>query len=149
MFLYVWQVRDEIVQTLRSIAISCLCPALSLWLTRNGSSYAYCGDGGYGTGYLIFSFFVIWIGTDLYEFSYHYIGHITAFGWENHKLHHVFFNPSPFAVLADDAFDEFMQSAPMLLFPLIMPMNMDLLFATYTLFFYGYGTYLHWGFELK
>ena len=26
---------------------------------------------------------------------------------------------------------------------------MDLLFFTYTIFFYGYGTYLHWGYELE
>jgi hypothetical protein len=30
-----------------------------------------------------------------------------------------------------------------------MPMNMDLLFFTFLLFFYGYGVYLHWGFEVE
>jgi lathosterol oxidase len=30
-----------------------------------------------------------------------------------------------------------------------MPINMDLLFLTYGAFFYGYGVYLHWGFELR
>lgn len=143
------QVRDEIMQTLKSIAVATLCPALSLWLSRHGKSQAYCGDGGYGTPYLVLCFFIIWIGTDLYEFSYHYIGHVTAFGWENHKPHHVFFNPSPFAVIADDALDQFVRSAPMVLLPLAMPVNMDLLFFTFAMFFYVYGTYLHWGFELR
>jgi lathosterol oxidase len=35
----------------------------------------------------------------------------------------------------------------MTFFTLIMPMNIDLVFAVYTLFFYGYGIYLHWGYE--
>jgi lathosterol oxidase len=35
----------------------------------------------------------------------------------------------------------------MLVFPLVMPTNMDLLFFTFAVFFYGYGTYLHWGYE--
>jgi lathosterol oxidase len=34
------------------------------------------------------------------------------------------------------------------LFPLLMPINVDLLFFAFALFFYGYGVYLHWGYEL-
>ena len=37
---------------------------------------------------------------------------------------------------------------PMILIPCILPINMDLLFGVYTLLFYGYGVYLHWGHEL-
>lgn len=44
---------------------------------------------------------------------------------------------------------QFVRSAPLLLLPVVMPMNMDLLFFTFAIFFYGYGVYLHWGFELK
>lgn len=69
-------------------------------------SQAYCGVEPHGWPYLIFSFFVIWFGSDLWEFGYHYMGHVTAFGWEQHKPHHVFFNPSPFAVIADEALDQ-------------------------------------------
>ena len=32
---------------------------------------------------------------------------------------------------------------------MLMPINMDLLFLTYGAFFYGYGVYLHWGYELR
>ena len=67
--------------------------------------------------------------------------------WEFHKAHHVFFNPSPFAVIADEYVDMFMRSSPMLFIPLLVPMNMDLLFGTFAVFFYGYGTFIHWGYE--
>lgn len=103
------QVRDEVVQTLKSILVATFCPALSLWLTRQGYSQAYCGVEPHGWGHIVLSFFVIWFGTDLWEFTYHYIGHTTAFGWEQHKPHHVFYNPSPFAVIADEALDQVRQ----------------------------------------
>jgi lathosterol oxidase len=126
-----------------------LCPALALHLVDSGWSKAYGGLGGYGVGYLVFTFFVAWIGSDLYEFAYHRLGHTRAFWWKQHKHHHVFFNPSPFSVIADDL-RSISCSAPRRCCssPWLMPINMDLLFLTYGAFFYGYGVYLHWGFEL-
>jgi lathosterol oxidase len=52
-------------------------------------------------------------------------------------------------VIADDHVDQLIRSLPLLLIPMLMPINMDLLFLTYGAFFYGYGVYLHWGFELR
>ena len=40
--------------------------------------------------------------------------------WTVHKHHHVFYNPSPFAVIADEYFDQFVRSTPLLLLPLAM-----------------------------
>jgi lathosterol oxidase len=68
--------------------------------------------------------------------------------WNAHKIHHTLYNPSPFAVIADDWSDQFLRAAPLLLFPLIMPTNIDLMFAQFVCFFYLYGVYLHWGYEL-
>jgi lathosterol oxidase len=141
-------VRREVLQMLKGIYTATLCPALALHLVDAGWSKAYGGLGGYSVGYLIFTFFVAWVGSDLYEFLYHRLGHSKAFWWRQHKSHHVFYNPSPFAVIADDHVDQFIRSAPLLLLPMVMPINMDLLFLTYGAFFYGYGVYLHWGFEL-
>jgi len=92
---------------------------------------------------------LVWIGVDLYEFTYHRLGHTIDFFWKIHKPHHRFFNPSPFAVIADEAPDQFARALPLLLIPLAIPMNMDLLFFEFTAFFYLYGTYLHWGFEFE
>jgi lathosterol oxidase len=36
----------------------------------------------------------------------------------------------------------------MLIFPLLVPINMDVLVIEYGIFFYAYGIYLHWGYEL-
>ncbi len=142
-------VRREVLQMLKGIYTATLCPALALHLVESGWSKAYGGLGGYGVGYLVLTFFVAWIGSDLYEFLYHRLGHTRAFWWKQHKSHHVFFNPSPFAVIADDHVDQLIRSAPLLIIPMLMPINMDLLFLTYGAFFYGYGVYLHWGFELS
>lgn len=141
-------VRREVLVMIKGLLTATICPALSLHLVDRGWSKAYAGLGGHSAGYMVFTFFVMWIGTDFYEFFYHRLGHITRWGWKEHKSHHVFFNPSPFAVIADDWVDQLVRSAPMLLFPLIMPVNMDLLFLTFAAFFYGYGAYLHWGHEL-
>jgi Delta7-sterol 5-desaturase len=59
--------------------------------------------------------------------------------WDVHKHHHVFYNPSPFAVIADEWMDQFIRATPLLFLPMITPVNMDLLFGTYAVFFYGYG----------
>ena len=53
----------------------------------------------------------------------------------------------PFAVIADEYVDQFMRSSPLLLFPLLVPINMDIMFFQWAVFFYGYGVYLHWGYE--
>jgi lathosterol oxidase len=80
---------------------------------------------------------LVWIGTDFWEFLYHYGGHTNNTLWSAHKPHHQFFNPSPFAVIADEYLDQFMRALPLLLFPLVMPINMDMIFFEYATFFYG------------
>ena len=61
---------------------------------------------GYSLSYHIASAAVVWIGSDFYEFAYHRLGHISFPFWKQHKHHHVFFNPSPFAVIADEWIDQ-------------------------------------------
>jgi len=141
-------VRSEILQMCKGITTATVCPALSIVMSQRGIGKAYCGVGEYGVPYLVASFFVIWIASDFWEFYYHRIGHTTQFGWNQHKYHHVFYNPSPFAVIADEYVDQFVRSMPLLLFPMIAPINMDLMFFQFGAFFYGFGVYLHWGFEL-
>eukprot|EP00300_Choanocystis_sp_HF-7_P025186 c26888_g1_i1.p1 GENE.c26888_g1_i1~~c26888_g1_i1.p1 ORF type:complete len:326 (+),score=75.68 c26888_g1_i1:61-1038(+) len=142
------KVRDEIIQMLKGVATAAVCPAISLWLTGHGRSQAYCGFGKHGWGHLVLEFALIWIGTDFWSFFYHRLGHTFKFFWAQHKHHHVFFNPSPFAVIADEYFDQFWRAAPMFVFPLVMPICVDLMFFEFAVFFYVYGVYLHWGYEL-
>lgn len=142
-------VRREALTMGRGLLAVTLCPALSLHGIEQGWSKAYCGLSQHGAGYLLLSFLVVWIGTDLYEFLYHRLGHLWRFGWREHKAHHVFHNPTPFAVIADGSVDQLVRAAPLLLVPLVIPIQMDLLFFTFAAFFYGYGAYLHWGHELR
>jgi Delta7-sterol 5-desaturase len=67
--------------------------------------------------------------------------------WNVHKHHHVFFNPTPFAVIADELVDQFVRSLPLVILPAMLPINIDLLFLIFSTLFYGYGVYLHWGYE--
>jgi len=145
-------IRSEIVQMIKGMGTATFCPAFGLWLAQRGWSKAYCGtgpNGEYGFIYHIFTFLFIWIASDFWEFYYHRLGHTTKRGWEQHKPHHLFWNPTPFAVIADEYIDQFVRSFPLILFPMLIPINMDMMFFQFGLFFYGYGVYLHWGYELE
>jgi len=98
--------------------------------------------------YHLATFAVVLVASDFWEFFYHWLGHKYKVFWNQHKHHHVFFNPSPFAVIADEFVDQFVRAGPLLLFPLLAPINIDLMFFEYAVFFYIYGCYLHWGYEL-
>jgi len=90
---------------------------------------------------------MVWLGSDFYEFYYHRLGHTTNWGWMQHKFHHFFHNPSPFSVIADEYTDQFVRALPLVVFPMIMPTNVDMLYTTFGVFFYGYGVALHCGHE--
>ena len=134
-------VKTEMYQTFIGIWSAALCPALTLYLTQHGWSKGQCDN------YSLVEFFVVWILVDLYEFLYHYLGHTTKFGWNQHKSHHQFYNPTPFAVIADDFIDQFVRAIPLVLIPLVYPINMDVLFLQFAILFYGFGTYLHTGYD--
>jgi len=139
-------VRSEIFHMAKGATVGVICPTTSLWMSAHGYFQGYCGMK-YGLGYEIFTFMFIWIFVDFYEWAYHQLGHTKPFFWLQHKSHHKFFNPTPFAVIADDFVDQFVRSLPLVFLPLMMPINMDLMFAEFVFFFYGYGIYLHWGHE--
>jgi lathosterol oxidase len=142
-------VRREVLQMLKGIVMATLPPTIALHLVDSGWSKAYAGLGGYGWGYFLFTVVAVYLASDFIEWGYHYIGHSFKTAWSQHKHHHVFFNPSPFAVIADDYVDQFLRASPMLIIPLFMPVNMDMLFVTYGALFYGYGVYLHFGYETR
>lgn len=144
------KVRDEIVQMLKGVFSAALCPAASVWLSYHRLSKAYCGSpDGYGTAYHIATFVAVMAISDFIEFFYHYLGHKYKILWSQHRHHHKFFNPSPFAVIADEFVDQFMRATPLLVLPLLAPINIDLMFFEYSTFFYIYGCYLHWGYEFN
>lgn len=141
-------VRGEIVQMLKGLVAATFCPALSLHLQKNGLSKGYCGlSDTYGWGYHAMWLLSVSLAIDLFEYAYHYCGHRMSAFWNVHKHHHHFPNPSPFAVIADEAPDQLVRSAPLVVVPLLVPTNQDLIFFQFAAIFYMYGTYLHWGFE--
>lgn len=142
------KIRKEILQTAKCLSLSTLLPALSIYLTAQGQSQAFCGWGGRSLSWHVASAVLMFVGSDFFEWSYHMLGHKISFLWAQHKSHHAFFNPSPFAVVADEAIDQIVRSTPLFAFPLLMPTNMDVLFTMFALFFYAYGVYLHCGYEL-
>ncbi|CAF1089303.1 unnamed protein product [Rotaria sordida] len=72
------------------------------------------------------------------------MGHTIDMLWNVHKSHHQFYNPTPFAVIAEDYVDQIVGASPLVFIPALVPINMDLLFFQFAIFFYGYGVYLHW-----
>jgi len=56
----------------------------------NGKLRGYCGINEYGWIYLLISFCSSWLLVDLFEFTYHQIGHRIDLFWNIHKVHHKF-----------------------------------------------------------
>ena len=119
-------VRLEVLATLKGIAAATVPPTLSIYLSARGYSQGYCGVEPHGYGYLLASFMLAFVASDCYEWAYHRLGHTSALGWAIHKHHHKFHNPSPFAVIADEPPDQFVRALPLLVMPLLMPTNMDM-----------------------
>ena len=143
------KVKEEIIVMLQGLVFSTICPALSLYLSRIGLAKGYCGVEPFGYDWLFISFLIVWLFSDFYEFFYHWCGHYFASMWTMHKGHHAFYNPTPFAVIADSPIDQFFRAAPLLFFPMLMPVNMDMIFTLYSVVFYFNGLIQHSGHELK
>mmetsp|Transcript_1075 Transcript_1075/g.1371 ORF Transcript_1075/g.1371 Transcript_1075/m.1371 type:complete len:286 (+) Transcript_1075:2-859(+) len=143
-------VKVEIIKSVKGAFLATFAPALSTYLSRSNSEYTrgYCGlDEKHDLFYTAKMFFFTWIISDFYEFFYHWLGHTYDALWEQHKSHHRFYNPTPFATIADDVVDQIFRSLPLLLIPVLFEVNIDVLFAQWGTLFYVYGTYLHWGYE--
>jgi len=141
-------VKKEIIHMCKGLSVATLCPAFSLVASKYNISNGYCGYNSSAYSLLVQSL-IIFFFTDLYEYIYHYMGHYYSKLWSIHKYHHMFYNPTPFAVIADEYIDQFIRTLPMIILPYFFSINMDLLFAIFALLFYGYGVYLHWGYESK
>lgn len=103
-------VREEIVQMLKGLVAATICPTLALQLIGTEYSQGFCGiTAEHDVGYHVFLFGVIMIASDFSEFFYHFCGHNFAALWDHHRAHHKFYNPSPFAVIADEYLDQFVR----------------------------------------
>ena len=146
------KVRDEIILMLKGLAFSALCPTISLYLSSHGMSKAYCTFSEENHESLLDHVTQLaWITlcSDFYEWFYHRLGHVYKPFWRVHRHHHIFFNPTPFSVISDEYIDQFARATPLIVFPLLVPVNMELMFFIYSVFFYFYGVYLHSGHELE
>jgi hypothetical protein len=74
------KVRDEIFQMLKGMLCATICPAISLFLAQESNpsglkiSQAFCGWGEMSLSRHLATFFLVWIASDFYEFSYHRLG---------------------------------------------------------------------------
>lgn len=127
--------RKEILTACLGMSVATMCPALSVHLAAHGHSRAYCGWGGHSLLYSALTVVACWFAGDFYEFYYHRLGHTVPLFWKFHKSHHRFANPTPFAVIADEYVDQFMRSLPLIIFPLLAPVNIDMLFILFGLHF--------------
>lgn len=148
-------VKKEIVHTTKGLVVATLVPAFAVKMSATGlyGFKGYCGispDGGpFNLQSFVIQLLVIFGFTEFFEYGYHWLGHRFDFFWDIHKHHHAFYNPSPFAVIADEWTDQFIRTWPLVIIPLLVPTNIDLLFGIFVSLFYGYGVYLHSGYELK
>ncbi len=135
----------EIIQSTVGALVTVVMPVAAIWLSQRGLAMGYCGLGRYGWWYDVWQLVLIVVVSDWWQWFYHYVGHCFASTWKKHAYHHKFYNVSPFAVTADGAVDSFFHGVPLLLFPVVMHTNLDIMFFTYVILFVAYGTYLHSG----
>jgi lathosterol oxidase len=142
-------VRSEAYKSLKGCIFVTLSPTLALYLAKIGMhSNAYCGIQ-YGIGYEVIQFVLVFFITDFFEWGWHWLGHRFDVLWEIHRPHHKYFNPTPWAVIADDAPDEIIRGSPLFLIPMLFPTNLEMLFLQFILFFNFYGTLIHTGIDYK
>jgi lathosterol oxidase len=141
-------VKKEIIHMCKGLCVATLCPTFTVMSAKWGVTNSYCGQPrDPNTLSLFWQAVIIFLFTDFVEYAYHWLGHRYAFLWSVHRHHHMFYNPTPFAVIADEYLDQFVRTTPMVILPAMLPINMDLLFLIFASLFYGYGVYLHWGYE--
>lgn len=142
-------VRSEIWKSAKGVISVTLSPTLALYLAKiDYGSKAYCGLEK-GWEHELGQFFLLFLLVDFYEWGYHYCGHTFDRLWNIHKPHHRYHNPTPWAVIADDAPDEIVRGAPLFIIPMLMPVNLELLFLQFILVFNFYGTLIHTGIDYE
>jgi len=141
-------VRSELFKSAKGVIFVTFCPTLALYLAKIGKfSKAYCGIEDYTRELAQFVF--VFFAVDFFEWGWHYMGHRFDTLWAVHKPHHKYHNPTPWAVIADDAPDEIARGSPLFLLPMLMPINLELLFLQFILFFNFYGTLIHTGIDFS
>ena len=141
------------IQMVKGTFCASIFPTLAVHFGSTGAFggmyKGFCGWENHSWSYHFASLCFALMASDIFEFSYHRLGHVNFSFWNKHKHHHSFYNPTPFSVIAEVSTDQFLRSLPFFLIPCLIPINLDLLFIGYGLFFYFYGVYLHSGHELE
>jgi len=130
-----------------------LFASIHLFLISNGTLRHHC-DTPQTLGYRAISVLLVLLVADLYEWGWHYLGHLFDKLWVLHKHHHKYYNPTPFGTVADYPMDNFMRS----LYPIVvytvsycllgMPIDIDMLYFGTAFVTMIWGMYLHTGHEL-
>lgn len=131
-----------------------LVSSLHIYLISTGTLKHHC-DTPQTLSYRVFSAVLVLLIADLYEWGWHYLGHLFDSLWTLHRHHHKFYNPTPFGTVADYPLDNFMRS----LYPVVvyavsygligMPLDIDMLYFATAFVTIIWGMYLHTGHELS
>ena len=97
-------VKEEIITMIKGLCSATVAPSITLYTLGSwDANQGFCGTSDqYNGWYHAYLFVMIWVVSDFYEWGYHQLGHRYAFFWQHHRHHHKFYNPSPFAVIADE-----------------------------------------------
>ena len=89
---------------IKGLCSATVAPSITLYTLGSwDANQGFCGTSDqYNGWYHAYLFVMIWVVSDFYEWGYHQLGHRYAFFWQHHRHHHKFYNPSPFAVIADE-----------------------------------------------
>jgi sterol desaturase/sphingolipid hydroxylase (fatty acid hydroxylase superfamily) len=84
---------------------------LMVWMYRNGYTKIYTDVEQYGVLYIIVSTVLVFVLHDTYFFWFHYLFHKNNFlkKLSQHKVHHMFHNPTAFSAFATHPSESFME----------------------------------------
>eukprot|EP00160_Parvularia_atlantis_P012547 Unigene2523_Nuclearia_a/m.7807 Unigene2523_Nuclearia_a/g.7807 ORF Unigene2523_Nuclearia_a/g.7807 Unigene2523_Nuclearia_a/m.7807 type:complete len:293 (-) Unigene2523_Nuclearia_a:40-918(-) len=140
-------VNREIRWAFIGLSAGILNPALSTYLAHRKLNMMYSDISEHGYGWWATSFVLLFFYNEIFQYTWHRMCHTYPLLWNIHKVHHKFHNPSPISVISNHPLDLIVQASPLFVVPFLFPIHDLTLFLTYAIMNYGYGAYLHSGFD--
>jgi Delta7-sterol 5-desaturase len=141
------QVRTELMYSLLSCAIFGLFALAIFWMNSKGWTLMYRNVEKYGYAYLALSLVLMILFHDAYFYWTHRLMHHPKLFRHFHRVHHLSYNPTPWAAFAFHPFEAIIEFAVLLIAICIIPMHPLVIFA-WSIWMITWNVLGHLGFEI-
>ncbi len=141
------QVRTELMYSLLSGTIFGLFALAIFWMNANGWTLMYRDIEKYGYAYLVLSLVLMILFHDAYFYWTHRLMHHPKMFKHFHKVHHLSYNPTPWAAFAFHPLEAVIEFAVLLIAICIIPMH-PLVILSWSIWMIVWNVIGHLGFEI-